>query len=765
MFNSSSVSMAMALDVLVRSLMGDLFAVPADSGRNLSVLPTLEDRCFYYIIRHLAEFPSGSLGPSQLPLNIRKKLLLNLPVIDIWRLEADGVAEGLDIEGLWKTLIEERCEHVSRKHFCLPFFQKMPFRDLYFMFVWDQALQQHRPTFRRELPSVRDGYAALSKLLYNVPCVLGVEGFSMSEYNYPQSKFMLRDVVRNDPQVKDSIWHPNLIPKTEFLATIRYFGEVCHVHPRSFCFHCVTVGRHMWILAMKQSGSILQSFMADLEKVRLDGRGKLPSLEKSHRETQHERFDKIFLSIPRLFLGAAIANPRCQLKSIEIDAGDTQRAAGLLSGVQSAISTEYTKVEMFSLKFNNIYCRRSEPDNSLTFHLLSKIKLFIDTQPLLRAVTINFPEKLLPMREHLENLIRLLMEQYTEFITTIDKYIQRPHFESLILNNVLTFQTAQQIIHNFLSHSASHPQLLDIRTPDDISNQSESLLFSHCDCPAKSLKVSGMVQDDGEELLTSLVFQMLCNTNICCFEVVDTINSIVVALKQPVESLQVKNLSLTIRKVKVPSQDYETESDTVRPQYRRGGSQHFFAYERRFFQDFGAPRQVYQRQHAYREKTEELDIPQPRQFPEIPRIDKVVSNPSLLTLKICLQSPKDYVASSQVAGFLSTISDGLHSQSCSLQALVLPKLDYPVDDVQDLQHFSDSVFQLPHLEMFKLEISFITFSMQCAQSIHSSWKHHCDSSGRKLAKFVLHYDFLDGESAESLIPLMNVICNEFMCCK
>ena len=140
-------------------------------SKHSPTLDSLEDRCFHCIIHHLSEFPPGSL--CLLPLTIRKKLLLNLPVVDIWRLEADGVTEGLDEESLWKSLIDERCQDVSRKHFRLPFFHKIPSRDVYFAFVWDHIFKQ---------PSLFDN--TLSKLLYDVPCVLGIEGLTISEYSY-----------------------------------------------------------------------------------------------------------------------------------------------------------------------------------------------------------------------------------------------------------------------------------------------------------------------------------------------------------------------------------------------------------------------------------------------------------------------------------------------------------------------------------------------------------------------------------------------------
>ena len=144
--------------------------------------------------------------------------------------------------------------------------------------------------------------------------------------------------------------------------------------------------------------------MANLEVIRFDGHGLLDSLENFHHETQHEYVKRLFLCILRLFLSAAIANPRCNLKSIKIDADDRQRASSLLVGVQSALSVGYSKVELFSLKFHHIYTRgyhpdldtisseesgdEANPDDNLTYHLLSDIKQQVDAQLQLRSIDI-----------------------------------------------------------------------------------------------------------------------------------------------------------------------------------------------------------------------------------------------------------------------------------------------------------------------------------------------------------------------------------------
>ena len=665
--------------------------------------------------------------------------MLNLPIVDIWRLEADGVTEGLDEESLWKFLIDERCQDVSRKHFRLPFFHKMPSRDFYFAFVWDHVFKQ---------PSLFDN--TLSKLLYDVPCVLGVEGLTISEHSYQKSQYKLRHVIQNDPDVQAVFLHSNLIPKREFIATIRFFGEVCRIRPKYMCFHCMSVGKRIWILAMEQSSCILRSFMANLEGVRFDGRGPLAKLEKFHRETQHERFKRLFICIPKLFLGAAIANPQCNLRSIEIDAGDSQRAAGLLANVQSVLSVGYSKVDEFSVKFHHVYSRGSYPDHSLTFCVLSDTTQLVNAQLHLRSVCVSFPEKIPSSGGDIE--LQLSQERYIEFITTIEKYVQRPHFKCLILRNVLTFETTQQIVRIFLSLPSSespNTQLLDIRKPDDITSASDPVIEGQ----GKSLMISGTVSD-----LTQVVFQMLSDASIHNLEVVDDINGIVSALKQSTESVKVENLYLTIRKV---SQVNETHTPP-RLQYWRGGprrgGRRLSAHERRLYQDFGMEI-PYQGYHLNSDRNhKETDIPSATEFPEIPKVDNLIGNPSLLALTIRFQSGNDYLSSSQVSSFLSTISSGLRLQSCSLRSLTLPKLDCPLGNGDDLKPFFHCIFSLPHVEELALNLTFVKFSLQCAEVIRSC--HY--ESGKILVKFGLHCDSVSGGDQELLRTLLKDICKDLV---
>ena len=59
-----------------------------------------------FIIGHLDQYRNETLA--FLPPRTRRELLLNLPVIDVCRLEGSGVTEGIDMEEVWKTLYYNR---------------------------------------------------------------------------------------------------------------------------------------------------------------------------------------------------------------------------------------------------------------------------------------------------------------------------------------------------------------------------------------------------------------------------------------------------------------------------------------------------------------------------------------------------------------------------------------------------------------------------------------------------------------------------------
>ena len=113
---------------------GSTFSVSTDWTRKLL---SFVDQCFLYVILDLEKFPPNYLA--LLPRQIRKELLLSLPMVDICNLEETVVVEGIEMNDVWQNVCENRVtDHVhlhplskvllvGGREFC--------FRALIFLFV------------------------------------------------------------------------------------------------------------------------------------------------------------------------------------------------------------------------------------------------------------------------------------------------------------------------------------------------------------------------------------------------------------------------------------------------------------------------------------------------------------------------------------------------------------------------------------------------------------------------------------------------------
>lgn len=96
----------------------------------------LTGQCFWYVHRHVYQFPEEHI--SYLPSMVRTKLLLCLPVTDVWRLERTRLVEGLDMDEIWKILCYDRLGALlvtfpALRVYCT---HRASSRDLYFAYLW-----------------------------------------------------------------------------------------------------------------------------------------------------------------------------------------------------------------------------------------------------------------------------------------------------------------------------------------------------------------------------------------------------------------------------------------------------------------------------------------------------------------------------------------------------------------------------------------------------------------------------------------------------
>ena len=82
---------------------------------SLTTLISLRDQCLLYLVGHLEEIPIRMLG--LLPRAIRYELLLNLPSVDVHKLEKTQVANDIDMEEIWREIYWSRCSS-NTEEFC-----------------------------------------------------------------------------------------------------------------------------------------------------------------------------------------------------------------------------------------------------------------------------------------------------------------------------------------------------------------------------------------------------------------------------------------------------------------------------------------------------------------------------------------------------------------------------------------------------------------------------------------------------------------------
>ena len=78
-----------------------------ESGNSLSRALPLRDQCVLYLIGHLEEIPLQMLA--LLPRAIRHELLLNLPPVDVHKLERTQVGNDINMEEIWREIYWSRC--------------------------------------------------------------------------------------------------------------------------------------------------------------------------------------------------------------------------------------------------------------------------------------------------------------------------------------------------------------------------------------------------------------------------------------------------------------------------------------------------------------------------------------------------------------------------------------------------------------------------------------------------------------------------------
>ena len=150
---------------------GERSSVKLPAGKPVIPL-SLEDCCLAWLVSDLEHYPPELLA--LLPLRLRHRLLANIPVLDLCRLEYTSVAEGVNLESIW----ELKCSPWGEEGPAIPYKQRTTYLDAQVSSLsWkDQYLHAVANTI------LNNNFAYSKKFLYHLTATKTPNYFNPSQY-------------------------------------------------------------------------------------------------------------------------------------------------------------------------------------------------------------------------------------------------------------------------------------------------------------------------------------------------------------------------------------------------------------------------------------------------------------------------------------------------------------------------------------------------------------------------------------------------------
>ena len=372
---------------------------------------SLQDLCRWFVGTHLEEFPSRQLA--RVPYSLLYALMETLPVIAIWKLEAQGVTQGLDMDRVWGQVCDNRfdssgLDFVLRQDDPHPpkrgpaFSRSIGCKEMLFQRLWsDLDKSRFDPAHM---------YRVL-KLLFSAPA-------GPLKYNFFERGL---DVLKSLPTSKG----PSGDSK-------RYFERLLpnQIEPsiRDVLSLMVNYG---WQPSHLASSSIV-GYLNDSHGTTNRLLSQVQFVSTTSEQTQEEWFD-ILLSNPIPTLGLSIRY-------------------GDFSKIETSVEKcrEKKKLEELIIHLN---------DPQLPIHRLSDLtdKLLLSRNLRLLEITSLYQQHFIE-----ETGMSVLASSLVDFL-------KQPNFLCLRLHNIVTNSTAKFLILNFLSTPCLSEQSLELGglIPDD----------------------------------------------------------------------------------------------------------------------------------------------------------------------------------------------------------------------------------------------------------------------------------------------------------
>ena len=416
------------------------------------VIPlALEDCCLAWLVSDLEHYPPELLA--LLPLRLRYRLLANLPVLDLCQLEHTSVAEGVDLESIWKLKCSPWGKKGAVKQGLVEYIDlsSLSWRERYLHAVantiLNNSLEHHQNFLRQSAHEIRryftnaQYYTVVADWLFSLKGYqfLNESGDLQSSYDWQNlaSSFLFFEAESGNSY--DRLTPPRYVsyksdcsprPSDEELITLLLRN--CNFKPK--CLFASSLGyTASELLLQYEACGILKEFLNDVEQLQLYAHDKLPNVP--------------VVLFQSMFSGTS----PCKLRTLQVVFWYTY-SSGL-----SQKNKEVFQKSMVRIIANVI-----------------KQQSFLET--------IHFS-----LRELLNESV-LASKEFTALAASLTSFVARPRFRTL---DIFWFSAPANVVADilcaFLVSPCSHQQMLKL--PRLTTQPSSRQLLPASPCPAVAMPV------------------------------------------------------------------------------------------------------------------------------------------------------------------------------------------------------------------------------------------------------------------------------------
>ncbi len=237
---------------------------------------SLEDQCLLHLICHLEEYTPETLA--SLPLRLRRRLLLNLPAVDVCQLEDTAVTEGIDMEvSVWKELLGKQGVTCQEPHF------KQKYVDQVYWYFF------------------RGQFSDTSRWLFSAPDCLGVTNWAYFQHSFAP---VTPDGLYSFPSPSRHVQYSTAERLMTQLLSILVPTDTCKFWPERIYIDCTQfVHSDLW----KRRGVVMSNLLSEFFS-------KVPSLVFDADDSH----DVESFNVPQFILELALSRPPVALTSLSV---------------------------------------------------------------------------------------------------------------------------------------------------------------------------------------------------------------------------------------------------------------------------------------------------------------------------------------------------------------------------------------------------------------------------------------------------------------